>query len=152
MAQNHAGVHGMRTSLSTSEYSNVSLLGVANRLPGLILCTCRDDSEIDWKTLPDPNWNLWSAHTLQRRWLTMKRSVRGHEDMTHAGWDFQPIVCGFAGMTDIYLSMQRSWTSCVSRSCIHRVRDRGQSSARKLSRTPMTQTTTWSSLTTVPDY
>ncbi|KAI0307235.1 hypothetical protein B0F90DRAFT_1686511 [Multifurca ochricompacta] len=44
----------------------------------------RDDSEVDWKTLPDPNWNLWSAHTLQRRWLTMKRSVRGHEDMTHA--------------------------------------------------------------------
>ncbi|KAH9179777.1 hypothetical protein EDB89DRAFT_1923153 [Lactarius sanguifluus] len=44
----------------------------------------RDDSEIDWKTLSDPNWNLWSAHTLQRRWLTMKRSVRGYEDMTHA--------------------------------------------------------------------
>ncbi|KAI0284296.1 hypothetical protein BGY98DRAFT_948850 [Russula aff. rugulosa BPL654] len=44
----------------------------------------RDDSEIDWKTLSDPNWNLWSAHTLQRRWLTMKRSVRGHEEMTHS--------------------------------------------------------------------
>lgn len=44
----------------------------------------RDDSEIDWKTLPDPNWNLWSAHILQRRWLTMKRSVRGYEDMAHA--------------------------------------------------------------------
>ncbi|KAH9999800.1 hypothetical protein BJV77DRAFT_939505 [Russula vinacea] len=43
----------------------------------------QDDSEIDWKTLPDSNWNLWSAHTLQRRWLTMKRGVRGHEDMTH---------------------------------------------------------------------
>ncbi|KAF8505698.1 hypothetical protein F5888DRAFT_1651153 [Russula emetica] len=44
----------------------------------------RDDSEIDWKTLSDPNWNLWSAHTLQRRWLTMKRSIRGHEEMTHS--------------------------------------------------------------------
>ncbi|KAI0065900.1 hypothetical protein BV25DRAFT_1821604, partial [Artomyces pyxidatus] len=44
----------------------------------------RDDSEIDWKTLPDPNWNFWSAHVLQRRWLTMKRGVKGHEDMTHA--------------------------------------------------------------------
>ncbi|KAI0268342.1 hypothetical protein BC834DRAFT_821644 [Gloeopeniophorella convolvens] len=43
----------------------------------------RDDSEIDWKTLPDPHWNLWSAHTLQRRWLTMKRSIRGYEDMSH---------------------------------------------------------------------
>ncbi|TFK43731.1 hypothetical protein BDQ12DRAFT_193251 [Crucibulum laeve] len=43
----------------------------------------RDDTEIDWKTISDPDWNLWSAHTLQRRWLTMKRSVKGFEDMTH---------------------------------------------------------------------
>ncbi|KAF8663432.1 hypothetical protein AX16_001002 [Volvariella volvacea WC 439] len=42
-----------------------------------------DDTEIDWKTIPDPHWNLWSAHTLQRRWLTMKRSIKGYEDMTH---------------------------------------------------------------------
>ncbi|KAF6762096.1 nucleolar protein [Ephemerocybe angulata] len=42
-----------------------------------------DDTEIDWKTLPDPDWNLWSAHTLQRRWLTMKRSIKGHEEMSH---------------------------------------------------------------------
>jgi hypothetical protein len=45
----------------------------------------RDDTEIDWKTISDPQWNLWSAHTLQRRWLTMKRSIKGHEDMTHQG-------------------------------------------------------------------
>ncbi|KAI0701188.1 hypothetical protein BC835DRAFT_1265131 [Cytidiella melzeri] len=44
----------------------------------------RDDSEIDWKTLPDEDWNMWSAHSLQRRWLTMKRSVKGFEDMSHA--------------------------------------------------------------------
>ncbi|PBK72726.1 hypothetical protein ARMSODRAFT_953124 [Armillaria solidipes] len=42
-----------------------------------------DDSEIDWKTIPDPQWNLWSPHILQRRWLTMKRGVKGHEFMTH---------------------------------------------------------------------
>ncbi|KIK67966.1 hypothetical protein GYMLUDRAFT_36767 [Collybiopsis luxurians FD-317 M1] len=42
----------------------------------------RDDSEIDWKTLPDGDWNLWSAHVLQRRWLTMKRSIKGHEEMS----------------------------------------------------------------------
>ncbi|KIP08350.1 hypothetical protein PHLGIDRAFT_104482 [Phlebiopsis gigantea 11061_1 CR5-6] len=42
-----------------------------------------DDSEIDWKKLPDEHWNIWSAHTLQRRWLTMKRSVKGYEDMSH---------------------------------------------------------------------
>ena len=45
----------------------------------------RDDSEIDWKTLPDEDGNMWSAHTLQRRWLTLKRRVRGYEDMSHAG-------------------------------------------------------------------
>lgn len=44
-----------------------------------------DDSEIDWKKLPDEHWNIWSAHTLQRRWLTMKRSVKGYEEMSHAG-------------------------------------------------------------------
>ncbi|KAH0839932.1 hypothetical protein J3R83DRAFT_886 [Lanmaoa asiatica] len=43
----------------------------------------RDDTEIDWKTLPDSDWNLWSAHSLQRRWLTMKRSIKGYEEMTH---------------------------------------------------------------------
>ncbi|KAF8914185.1 hypothetical protein CPB84DRAFT_1811578 [Gymnopilus junonius] len=43
----------------------------------------RDDTEIDWKLIPDADWNLWSAHTLQRRWLTLKKSVKGYEDMTH---------------------------------------------------------------------
>ncbi|KAF9534704.1 hypothetical protein CPB83DRAFT_866090 [Crepidotus variabilis] len=43
----------------------------------------RDDTEIDWKLISDPDWNLWSAHTLQRRWLTLKKSVKGYEDMTH---------------------------------------------------------------------
>ncbi len=37
----------------------------------------RDDSEIDWKLLNDDDWNLWSAHSLQRRWLSLKRSVEG---------------------------------------------------------------------------
>ena len=45
----------------------------------------RDDTEIDWKLLPDENWNIWSAHSLQRRWLTMKRSIKGFEEMSHTG-------------------------------------------------------------------
>jgi hypothetical protein len=45
----------------------------------------RDDTEIDWKTLSDEGWNLWSAHSLQRRWLTLKKSVKGYESMTHEG-------------------------------------------------------------------
>ncbi|EMD40423.1 hypothetical protein CERSUDRAFT_44910 [Gelatoporia subvermispora B] len=44
----------------------------------------RDDSEIDWKQLPDEYWNSWSAHHLQRRWLTMKRGIKGYEEMAHA--------------------------------------------------------------------
>ncbi|KAI0751112.1 hypothetical protein C8Q80DRAFT_1099926 [Daedaleopsis nitida] len=44
----------------------------------------RDDTEIDWKLLPDENWNIWSAHSLQRRWLTMKRGIKGFEEMSHA--------------------------------------------------------------------
>ncbi|KLO08456.1 hypothetical protein SCHPADRAFT_835344 [Schizopora paradoxa] len=43
----------------------------------------RDDSEIDWKLLNDEDWNLWSAHCLQRRWLSLKRSVKGYEEMSH---------------------------------------------------------------------
>lgn len=59
----------------------------------------RHDSEIDWKTFPDPYWNLWSPHLLQRRWTTMKRGIKGHENMTHAGlfydiWlDFHALTC-----------------------------------------------------------
>ena len=49
----------------------------------------RDDTEIDWKLLPDENWNIWSAHSLQRRWLTMKRSIKGFEEMSHAGKSIQ---------------------------------------------------------------
>ena len=67
----------------------------------------RDDSEIDWKTLPDPNWNLWSAHTLQRRWLTMKRGVRGYEDMTHSGSVYQLAFYGFTRITAIHRFMQK---------------------------------------------
>ncbi|KAK7470467.1 RNA polymerase I enhancer binding protein [Stygiomarasmius scandens] len=43
----------------------------------------RDDTEVDWKTLADKDWNLWSPHILQRRWQTMKKSVKGYEEMTH---------------------------------------------------------------------
>ena len=44
--------------------------------------------------MPDDDWNLWSAHSLQRRWLTLKRSVQGWEQMSHQGtyyFIFQPI-------------------------------------------------------------
>jgi hypothetical protein len=53
----------------------------------------RHDSEIDWKTFPDPDWNLWSPHLIQRRWTTMKRGVKGHETMSHAGSSCVAAIC-----------------------------------------------------------
>jgi hypothetical protein len=44
-----------------------------------------DDSEIDWKLLSDEGWNLWSPHILQKRWMNMKKSIVGHEDMPFHG-------------------------------------------------------------------
>ena len=49
-----------------------------------------DDTEIDWNTLPDPDWNVHSAHNLQRRWRHMKRKVEGYEDKSHAGTPLAP--------------------------------------------------------------
>ncbi len=82
--------------------------GLTNGLFRVDSLNVRDDSEIDWKTLPDPNWNLWSAHTLQRRWLTMKRSVRGYEDMTHAGSVYQLASYGLTWITTIRRIVQKS--------------------------------------------
>ena len=67
----------------------------------------RDDTEIDWKLLPDENWNIWSAHSLQRRWLTMKRGIKGYEEMSHAGTAFR-LGTGSRSLTRI---PQRSWRS-----------------------------------------
>ncbi|KAJ7638936.1 hypothetical protein FB45DRAFT_741504 [Roridomyces roridus] len=43
------------------------------------------DTEIDWKTLPDTKWNLWSPHMIQRHWLYLKKRTPGHENMTYPG-------------------------------------------------------------------
>ena len=56
-----------------------------SRLPRIDSLNVRDDTEIDWKTLLDEHWDDWSAHSLQRRWVTMKRGIKGYEEMSHAG-------------------------------------------------------------------
>ena len=33
------------------------------------------ESDIDWKSLRDPMWNLWSSHCLQSKWRYMKASL-----------------------------------------------------------------------------
>ena len=78
----------MHTSSFTSAYSFCRCLAIvsdATPLGRIDSLNVHDDSEIDWKKLPDEHWNNWSAHALQRRWLCMKRSVKGYEDMSHAG-------------------------------------------------------------------
>jgi len=47
----------------------------------------RDDSEIDWKRLPDNDWNLHSAHIIQRRWRALVSAIKDHEQMP-----FQEVV------------------------------------------------------------
>ena len=44
-----------------------------------------DESEINWNALSDGNWNLWSPHILQRHWVSLKKSVKNHEDRTFSG-------------------------------------------------------------------
>ena len=40
------------------------------------------ESDIDWKLLCDPMWNMWSSHFLQSKWRNLKASnaagVVGH--------------------------------------------------------------------------
>ncbi|KAF9076827.1 hypothetical protein BDP27DRAFT_1312657 [Rhodocollybia butyracea] len=62
-----------------ARWSNLDAYILVHKLDSLRV---RDDTEIDWKTLADDDWNLWSAHSLQRRWITMKKSVKGHEEMS----------------------------------------------------------------------
>ncbi|KAG8761806.1 RNA polymerase I enhancer binding protein [Ceratobasidium sp. 428] len=44
----------------------------------------QDDTEIDWKLLPDPQWNLWSAHQLQRRWFGLKKTLKDADTIPHS--------------------------------------------------------------------
>lgn len=87
--KSHVGVNKTPSFWCTSEpLLFLSVLQSFNSEGRVDSLQVRDDTEIDWKTLADPDWNLWSAHTLQRRWLTMKRSIKGYENMSHAGKHF----------------------------------------------------------------
>ncbi|KAE9410172.1 hypothetical protein BT96DRAFT_805926 [Gymnopus androsaceus JB14] len=69
----------VKTNGQDSRWSNQDAYILVHKLDSLRV---RDDTEIDWKTLADEDWNLWSAHVLQRRWLTMKRGIKGYEEMS----------------------------------------------------------------------
>lgn len=66
-----------------------------------------DDSEVDWKSLPDDTWNMWSAHILQVRWQTMKKSIRGWEYMSFRGAFAFPCVW----FEELKHGSQRLWIS-----------------------------------------
>lgn len=83
--KSHVGVLKMHISWFISTQSLIPVFYLLIYVTRVDSMNVRDDTEIDWKTLPDSDWNLWSAHSLQRRWLTMKRAIKGYEDMTHQG-------------------------------------------------------------------
>ncbi|KAF7292326.1 Nucleolar protein [Mycena chlorophos] len=56
------------------------------------------ETEIDWTALPEGTWNLWSNHILQLHWFTMKKGVKGYEDMTLTGTSALCLV-PFRGIT-----------------------------------------------------
>jgi hypothetical protein len=45
----------------------------------------RHDTEINWKTIPDEDWDVFNAHQLQTRWHALKRTITGWPDKSHAG-------------------------------------------------------------------
>ena len=44
-----------------------------------------DESDIDWKSLGDPAWNMWSAHALQQKWRRLKAPYNDGGAMCHRG-------------------------------------------------------------------
>src|SRR6266702_4208316 len=41
--------------------------------------------DIDWKSLNDPTWNMWSGHYLQQKWRQLKASCNANSIMCHHG-------------------------------------------------------------------
>ena len=44
------------------------------------------ESDIDWKSLSDPMWNMWSSHCLQSKWRYLKASLNNADGVVgHRG-------------------------------------------------------------------
>ena len=41
--------------------------------------------DIDWKSLSDPAWNMWSGHFLRQKWRQLKASCNADGIMCHRG-------------------------------------------------------------------
>jgi len=44
-----------------------------------------DESDIDWKSLSDPGWNMWSGHYLHQKWRSLKASCNDESIVRHHG-------------------------------------------------------------------
>ncbi|KAF8260200.1 hypothetical protein EI94DRAFT_1706477 [Lactarius quietus] len=44
-----------------------------------------NDSDIDWKSLSDPSWNMWTGHHLQQKWRWLKASYNADRVTCHRG-------------------------------------------------------------------
>ncbi|KAH9046704.1 hypothetical protein EDB84DRAFT_1435350 [Lactarius hengduanensis] len=53
-----------------------------------------DEDDIDWKSLNDPAWNMWSSHYLQQKWRQLKASRNSDSTMCHRG-GYTTFILGF---------------------------------------------------------
>ena len=44
-----------------------------------------DESDIDWKSLGDSSWNMWSSHFLRQKWRQLRASYNANDVMCHRG-------------------------------------------------------------------
>jgi hypothetical protein len=43
------------------------------------------ETDVDWKSLGDPSWNMWSGHILQQKWRRLKALCKADSAMCHRG-------------------------------------------------------------------
>jgi hypothetical protein len=142
-ATNRDGVYKMLIfwsasgSLSLPQHKRLERWWFSVRLASLSI---NDDTEIDWKLLNDPDWNLWSAHQLQRRFQTLKKSVKGHESMSFHG-DLQlslppRVLISFFQKSWIYLRRRKQALrlKCRKRLCQRKAISLGSISLMKMPR------------------
>src|ERR1700742_1055280 len=44
-----------------------------------------NESDINWRSLSDPSWNMWSGHHLQQKWRFLKTSSNLDGALGHRG-------------------------------------------------------------------
>ena len=44
-----------------------------------------DENDVDWESLSDPEWNMWSGRYLQQKWRLLKASCNDESIVCHRG-------------------------------------------------------------------